>query len=1536
MSAKITFETPVIKDETGKPMALANQPFPFNQVSSDRRFEELIYSIYKRKIENDSAFADTHDAIKLMQGVGEKGRDCVLYKNGVINAAIQCKKYNTRITKPDCAKELIKFVLFSMLDSALLPSLNNFTYYFIASSDFTEPASTFLDDLGNTITTEAELKPWTEEVIKKYKSFAGIDYKTVEAKLVRTLSSLKIKQVIPRDLDIELNMPYSSDIITLFFEAKNVFDTRTVEDLMETLTNKKVSLTEQQIIQKFETASLQLSSYKSELSNLTGSHIERGESKEILAWINSPLQEKHEPILLLVGDPGLGKSVILKDVYDNLVSSKIPVAGIKCDRYYVSSIGELSTKMNLDYSIIDLARKLMESNKQVVFLIDQIDSLSQAVTTKRDYIDTYNKILHELQRIPGIRVVISIRTFDLTYDYEFTHYRQLKKITVNTLSKPQITPVLNKLGIVIEELSENLMLLLSVPNHLDIFCKIFSPGFNTDQIATVTDLYDELWKQKVSVTAVGNAIENQNALYEISQKLHTQQTLIISTGQLSDAVKARLAYLTSCGLIDAQESEIQFFHQSFHDYVFARHFNEKEISVVEYINAENQSLYIRPALKMILTSLRTKDHPLYLKTITELLFSGSIRLHIQLLVLNQLSFEPRPNAAEKAFLLKRILASAKYRMPFLESAASGGWFETLVSCCALDSLIQAKPTWFESFCENKNVKKSTGKIGMAAYLSKFEFQKRLAHESGLWYKIMRRALGEQPKAALQYLDRLGDFPDKRGMIIRLLTFVKSWDEPLARKLFDQHYDHDPNSWFELDQVIGQASQQQFNWCLNLFITYCFDSFVKGQYHDHTMIAHYKHSIAKKLFTVNREETFLFAIGAVRSIIEHKASEYSIDTKVLYDDIVFINYDEESSNNGEFHEMLYKDCMETGRQLATEKSPYLNDFLKSVPKENSIGIIKVMLYALEGNPGAYRNEIFALLERLYVANAFYQGPKYYIRNLISACFTSLTPMQQQMLIDNILSIRSENEMFKREISNKMKFVSWYGRLQFEYLSSIPEDALKSFPAALKKMCELKRRFKKAENKRDFAFSCHIIGAPLAASAYESMQLDQWESSFLKYDKENDSHTDGFKGGLTEHCRAFEEQVEKRPSFFISFIDKIITVNKVKVDYMIAGIGGLIKANYDPKLVFNLYKKLIKIPMPRFAILQSMWMVHYLSNHRMVDQEIFDYVCEVALNDKHPETELNPTKPEFDMLNTNRGAATDVVVRCWFNPDFADRIFDVLEKIGRDPIISVRLSAMRHMGYLMHLDKEKTLQLFLSYTGNTTDSDLYKFSIDAAQYLAKYNFKAMLPYFKKAVEIESVQGNIAILLSLAWIHDEEGAFALLELLWKKSDMACSKMVDVAINNYNSHNSKTKEKCKWLYLKFLNNESKEVIHEYTSAFLHLKPGDFLQFYPLLKRFSVSSIAIKDPHYFYDYLIKCCKQFPVQCIDLFVNFKKYNEPNPFTGPYYDGSEPVKILIGSYNGLYETLPLNRKYVIKAMDSFDIMLKKPVFRNAAHQVLNTI
>ena len=231
--ASTEYSRPTISSEPGRPIPMANQGYPYNSIASARRYEELVYSIHKKKVENEKTWKELYDDIALMQGVGEKGRDCVLYKDGIIKGLIQCKKYENRISKPDCLKEILKFVLYSFFDPLVLPDPNHFTYYFVVSEGFSGPAADYLDKFNDEIIKEPELENWFNELKSKYNASLGsLDYKTIYADLLKKLAAIKVRKVVPQDLDIELSAPYCQSIIPIFFEVRTVTDNSRIDQLI--------------------------------------------------------------------------------------------------------------------------------------------------------------------------------------------------------------------------------------------------------------------------------------------------------------------------------------------------------------------------------------------------------------------------------------------------------------------------------------------------------------------------------------------------------------------------------------------------------------------------------------------------------------------------------------------------------------------------------------------------------------------------------------------------------------------------------------------------------------------------------------------------------------------------------------------------------------------------------------------------------------------------------------------------------------------------------------------------------------------------------------------------------------------------------------------------------------------------------------------------------------------------------------------------------------------------------------------------------
>ncbi|GAA6765776.1 hypothetical protein AAFH68_17140 [Flavobacterium sp. CGRL1] len=108
-----------IGDLQEKPIAIENKSFPYNQISDDRRYEELVYSLYGILIKENKF--ESFESISLMSGVHDKGRDCALFTKGKSTGIIQCKKYAKNLSKQQFGLEITKFALYSLLDPRLIP-----------------------------------------------------------------------------------------------------------------------------------------------------------------------------------------------------------------------------------------------------------------------------------------------------------------------------------------------------------------------------------------------------------------------------------------------------------------------------------------------------------------------------------------------------------------------------------------------------------------------------------------------------------------------------------------------------------------------------------------------------------------------------------------------------------------------------------------------------------------------------------------------------------------------------------------------------------------------------------------------------------------------------------------------------------------------------------------------------------------------------------------------------------------------------------------------------------------------------------------------------------------------------------------------------------------------------------------------------------------------------------------------------------------------------------------------------------------------
>jgi hypothetical protein len=215
-----------------KPLAIESGTsiLPLSELG-DRDFEVLSYLLVKSELEHSE---DTYfDNISLMQGVAERGRDCELYKNSTVVGLIQCKKYKTRITKPQIIKEVIKFLLFSLSDSTILPDPNNFKYNFYVSNDLNGAAMELVSSFNIKIKDEIsnnKVEKYTGDIIDEYESFKQYKNNIPLKEIEKLLKIITVK--FQSGWDLTERILKKPNILSMFFNIKTIIDLESNEKMI--------------------------------------------------------------------------------------------------------------------------------------------------------------------------------------------------------------------------------------------------------------------------------------------------------------------------------------------------------------------------------------------------------------------------------------------------------------------------------------------------------------------------------------------------------------------------------------------------------------------------------------------------------------------------------------------------------------------------------------------------------------------------------------------------------------------------------------------------------------------------------------------------------------------------------------------------------------------------------------------------------------------------------------------------------------------------------------------------------------------------------------------------------------------------------------------------------------------------------------------------------------------------------------------------------------------------------------------------------
>ncbi|MGV0831985.1 NACHT domain-containing protein [Empedobacter brevis] len=1262
-------------------------------------------------------------------------------------------------------------------------------------------------------------------------------------------------------------------------------------------------------------SSIALGIVKNYINNNLDSHLVRDEVTTISEWINNDLIDNKKNILVVSGDKGIGKSAILRDVYDNLDKDHFYVLGIKADKYYSISLSDLEKKIFDNQLTFENIFGLInnEKNKKFIVFIDQIDALSLTLSSNREYLETYNKLISILENKNNIRIIISSRAYDLKYDADLSVYDSnvYTKIEVNALSIEKVNKALALFNIKIT--NPKLIELLRVPNHLDIFCKIYNDGESlngVDSITSLKDLYDQLWKKYISP----KKLRLKKLLFKISKKMYFEQR--ISIGNIyDDDFFEEINYLNSNSLLIHNDNELQFFHQSFYEYCFAKYFVESKEDLGEYIIENEQSLYVRSVVKMVIEYLRDYDINKYILTIKNILSSEKYRFHIKTLIINTIGFVQYPTENEKKLVLEIIFTNKDFEEVFISSVFSSNWIQFII---AID--LPYKYLSIEKE-ENETID---------------DFSERRDKNSNLVWILFRNNMNRCPLLILDYLKSI-EFNNQSNFLTNLIIQIDNWEDKNLIKYFEEYiiYSEDyknqsDNFWYYriLEKIFLYDKEYVFK---------IIKDKIKLEYKTYKLSYDFDYSLDKIIeycYSNLPLDTFNFLLNTYEEISENTKSDYLEKDKVnspLY--YSFFLKESQGRRENDLQSYLLK-------FLKDRRDEFISELFTKYKFSNNIAIQHILVKGLSIKPILFKNNIIELIEILNHKKVLCGRDDEFqllLRQIVANVYQYLDKEQLIIVNNIILSIRTEYDYWIGLVDGIRKVdLSGFGKKKYLFLKSLPLEILKKDLIVYKCYQELSRKFGDLDHNKALhssSFSITGVGAPLSVKAYNNMNFKNWKKSMLIFN-EGYKITRWSKGGIDQHSSEFRNCVKDNPIKFYSLVKEIILERKVSIQYIIRGIQGLVDGDFEPQKVKELYKKCLSLNIvDNHNLISFNFIVNYFIKHKIMDLDIVNYLHEVAINFPFKEKELNPHNLIHDGINSVRGSAIYKLIHCYYDKQFEEIIFSTIEKVIENPICndSVKVMILQDLAYLNYLDIDRSFNIFKKLT-NTENIEILKSSINCAQYFNSKYHDEMDYYFDIIIKIPELH-KIAYFMVSSWMLDYDKEKKLYDrfIVMTKETKICA--IDVAENFLIDKNKNINQKALSILFEFLDEKDKELASEYSGLILRkFKLKNFEELLSFMDSYSKSVLFRKDPRYFLKYLLKSSKYYPKECIQLLDNMNFINAPSIQDSGYYD-KEPIQLVLAIYSKLVSEINKDKIMINKTLDIFDRMLKHPHLRlNAASAI----
>lgn len=352
----------------------------------------------------------------------------------------------------------------------------------------------------------------------------------------------------------------------------------------------------------------------------------------------------------LAGAAGAGKSVVAGQVVAIARQRHWPVFVVSADRLPdAATTRQLGVELGLPASPAAVVAAVAAGG-DALLVIDQLDAVSVTSGRHPERLGLISDLLREARSYPGLRALLACRQFDIDNDRALravTHEDDAAVVSVGSLDEEQIRQVLAGAGLA-TAVAAPLMRLLAVPLHLALYVELaLARVSDLASARTLTQLYDRYWNAKRAACrqARGGTDQWLPVIDRLVERMNDRQELSVPEPVVDD-LDQQVKIMASEGVLTVGQGRVTFFHETFFDYCFARHFVTKSDSVRDLLTRSEQDLFRRAQVRQILAFERGADVTAYLADLGWLLSSPDVRLHIKALVVALLDTVPNPTSQE--------------------------------------------------------------------------------------------------------------------------------------------------------------------------------------------------------------------------------------------------------------------------------------------------------------------------------------------------------------------------------------------------------------------------------------------------------------------------------------------------------------------------------------------------------------------------------------------------------------------------------------------------------------------------------------------------------------------------------------------------------------------------------------------------------------------------------------------------------------------------------------------------------------------------